>query len=250
MLKQDKLVDRNSCFVLMPFLDELEPVYKKIKKIVVDDQKLSCIRADAIYSPGIVIEQIWGKIQEAQIIIADATGKNPNVFYEMGLAHAIGKDVIIIAQKMNDIPFDLRHRRIIIYNTNQLDEFGVRLSKTIAELKWKPIEINQWITTNQKNIRIGLSFPTDKMIVHKRLIEATGCIVGLPGKELHFSIRGFVITDKVYEQGSSYVDNKGYWKINEISLGATTHKLFFRIYDESGHKIAESKKITIFKIDV
>ncbi len=247
MFKQDKSVDRNLCFVLMPFRDEREPVYKKIKEIIVIDQKLSCMRADDIYSTGIIIKEIWDSIQKAQIIIADATDKNPNVFYEMGLAHAIGKDIIIITQSIDDIPFDLRHRRLIIYNTNRLEEFGVKLSKTIETLKWKPIEITQWITTNNKDIRVGLSSPTDKMTVHKTPIESLGRVIGLPISNLHFWIQGFVITDREYEQGSSSIDNNGFWKINEIHLGATTHKLFFRIYDESGRRIAESEKIAIYK---
>jgi hypothetical protein len=247
MFKENKSVDRNLCFILMPFRDELEPVYKKIKEIVVIDQKLSCMRADDIYSAGIIIKEIWDSIQKAQIIIADATSKNPNVFYEMGLAHAIGKDIIIITQTMDDIPFDLRHRRLIIYDTNRLEEFGIRLSKTIEGLKWKPIEIIQWIITNNKDIRVGLSSPTDKMTVHKTPIEALGRVVGLPSSDLHFWIQGFVITDREYEQGSSSIDNKGFWKINEIHLGATTHHLFFRIFDESGRAIAKSKKIIIYK---
>ncbi|MCX5687966.1 MAG: hypothetical protein NTV71_04965, partial [Candidatus Omnitrophica bacterium] len=238
MFKHDKLVDRNFCFVLMPFLPELEPVYEKIKEIVVLHKKLSCMRADDIYSTGIIIKEIWDSIQQAQVVIADATGKNPNVFYEMGLAHAIGKDIIIIAQTMDDIPFDLRHRRLIIYDLKRLEEFEVKLSKTIEGVKWQPIEIVQWLSTGNKNIRIGLSFPTDKTAVHQTPIESSGRVVGLTSSDLHLYIQGFVITDREYEQGSSSVDNNGFWKINEIHLGATTHSLFFRISDESGRVIA------------
>ena len=243
----DTSVDRNLCFVLMPFRDELELIYKIIKEIVVLEHKLSCMRADDIYSAGIIIKEIWDSIQKAQIIIADATGKNPNVFYEMGLAHAIGKDVIIITQTIDDIPFDLRHRRIIIYDTNRLDEFGIKLSKTIETLKWKPIKIVHWISTNNKNIRVGLSSPIDRMTVTKTPIEALGRVIGLPSSDLHFWIQGFVITDKEYEQSSSSIDKKGFWKINQIHLGATSHKLFFRIYDEAGRRIAESEKIIVYK---
>lgn len=247
MFKHDQSVNRNLCFILMPFRDELEPVYKKIKEIIVIDQKLSCMRADDIYSAGIIIKEIWDSIQNAQIIIADATGKNPNVFYEMGLAHAIGKDIIITTQTMDDIPFDLRHRRIITYDLNCLEELGIKLSKTVEVLKWKPIEITQWITTDSKDIRIGLSSPTDKMTVHKTPVESLGRVVGLSSNDLHFWIQGFVITDREYEQGSSSIDNNGFWKINEIHLGATTHNLFFRIFDESGRVTAKSEKIIIYK---
>ena len=203
MFKRDKSVDRNMCFVLMPFRPELDPVYEKIKEIVVIHKKLSCIRADDIYSTGIIIKEIWDSIQQAQVIIADVTGKNPNVFYEMGLAHAIGKDIIIIAQTIDDIPFDLRHRRLIIYDQKRLEEFEVRLSKTIEGVKWKPIEIVQWLATGNQNIRIGLSSPTDKMTVHQTPIESSGRVVGVVSNDLHCYIQGFVITDRspLYARG-------------------------------------------------
>jgi hypothetical protein len=76
---------------------------------------LTCLRADDLYSSNVIMEDIWKLINEAKLIIADVTGKNANVFYETGLAHAIGKDVIIISQMIDDVPFDLRHLRCFIY---------------------------------------------------------------------------------------------------------------------------------------
>lgn len=247
MFKLNKSVDRDLCFLLMPFARKFEPIHRKIKELVINGHNLRCIRADDIMSAGIVIEEIWEKIQEAQVIIADTTGTNPNVFYEIGLAHAIGKDPIIISQTMDDIPFDLRHRRIIIYHPDQLNIFVTILSRTIEAVKWKPFEIIQWIQTNREDIKIGLHSPTDQMTVHRTPIESIGCVVGLPGNNLHYWVQGFVITNREYEQGSSSIDNKGFWRINEIHLGATTHKLFFRIFDESGRRFVESKKIIIYK---
>lgn len=58
------------------------------------------------------------KFSRSRIIVADCTGKNANVFYEIGIAHAIGREVILITQSMNDIPFDLRHLRAIPYLNN------------------------------------------------------------------------------------------------------------------------------------
>ena len=59
---------------------------------------------------------IWSAINAARIIVADCTGRNPNVMYEIGLAHAIGKYTILLAQSIRDVPFDLRHLRYIIYS--------------------------------------------------------------------------------------------------------------------------------------
>jgi hypothetical protein len=122
---------RNFCFVIMPFRDEFDAIYEKVKEVAVLQHAMVCERGDDIYSAGIIIEEVWAKICEAHLVIAEATGKNPNVFYEMGLAHAVGKDVIILTQQVDDIPFDLRHRRVISYSSTRLDVLAVKLSKTI-----------------------------------------------------------------------------------------------------------------------
>lgn len=102
-------------FVLMPFAEKFEPIYNEIVKPVVEQFGLTCVRADNLYRSKPIMEDIWKFLNEARIVIADVTGKNPNVFYEIGLAHAIGKEVIIISQTIDDIPFDLRHLRSFIY---------------------------------------------------------------------------------------------------------------------------------------
>jgi hypothetical protein len=66
-----------------------------------------------------IIERIWLLINESELLIADVTNKNTNVFYELGLAHTIGKNVIIITQKEEDIPFDIRHMPHIIYSAEE-----------------------------------------------------------------------------------------------------------------------------------
>jgi hypothetical protein len=75
-----------------------------------------CIRADNIYDNRPIIEDIWQRINEARIVISELTGKNPNVFYETGIAHTVGKEVILLTQSMDDVPFDLRHLRCIVYD--------------------------------------------------------------------------------------------------------------------------------------
>ena len=58
---------------------------------------------------------IWENILRADLIIADLTGRNPNVFYELGYAHALHKNTVLITQSIDDVPFDLRHRQMIKY---------------------------------------------------------------------------------------------------------------------------------------
>jgi hypothetical protein len=61
------------------------------------------------------MEDIWSGICHARLAIADCTGRNPNVFYEIGIAHTLDKNTILIAQSVDDVPFDLRHRRVLVY---------------------------------------------------------------------------------------------------------------------------------------
>lgn len=73
---------------------------------------------------------IWKMIQEAKVLVAELTEKNANVFYELGLAHALGKPVVLIADNLGDVPFDLQSLRVIIYNKN--DPASGLLTPTIS----------------------------------------------------------------------------------------------------------------------
>lgn len=107
-------VDEKLCFVLMPFGEEFNSTYKTVKTTV-EALELSCKRADEIPGTKPIIEDIMESIQKARVLIADLTGNNPNVFYELGIAHAKDKEVILITQDIRDIPFDVKHLRYIEY---------------------------------------------------------------------------------------------------------------------------------------
>jgi hypothetical protein len=77
------------------------------------------MRADDFWEHQAVIQDIVNLIARSRIVICDCSGRNPNVFYEAGIAHTLGKEVILITQNENDIPFDLRHLRYIRYLKNQ-----------------------------------------------------------------------------------------------------------------------------------
>jgi hypothetical protein len=109
------VLDDQLCFVLMPFEDQLRPVYDDHIRKVVEQCGLRCLRADDVFDPGQIMEQIWDLINRARLIIVDLTGKNPNVFYEMGIVHTVGKPVILMTQSEDDVPFDLRPFRYILY---------------------------------------------------------------------------------------------------------------------------------------
>ncbi|OAI48214.1 hypothetical protein AYO44_07580 [Planctomycetaceae bacterium SCGC AG-212-F19] len=110
-------VDPDLCFVLMPFGDEykLQEIYTDQIVPAIKRAGFRHLRADAIYEPKPIMESVWESILKAKVIVAELTGRNPNVLYELGIAHCVGKDVILLSQTIDDVPFDLRHLRVILY---------------------------------------------------------------------------------------------------------------------------------------
>jgi len=103
------------CFVLMPFREELRPVYDDHIVRVCEALGMTVTRADQIYSTRPIIDDILEAVASAKVIIADLTQRNPNVFYEVGVCHTLGKTVVLITQE-DVVPFDLRHIRHIKYD--------------------------------------------------------------------------------------------------------------------------------------
>ncbi|PCD05698.1 hypothetical protein CMV16_21955 [Peribacillus simplex] len=132
-LSSDDLnVDKKSVFVLTSFIDSEKPVYKEIKAIC-DDVGLNCSRSDEEYISSDILPHILRKISQARLIIANIDGRNPNVYYELGIAHALDKPTILISKSLNDIPFDLKSKNIIFYqNFRELrQKLNTELIKTI-----------------------------------------------------------------------------------------------------------------------
>lgn len=122
-----------TCFVMQPFGGVLGGYYESIFKPAIEQAGLSAVRADAeIFGTGKIMDQIWRGIRGANILVAELTSKNPNVFYELGLAHALVKPVVLVSSNQEDVPFDLRHIRVILYD--QADPFwGQKLIDKIAD---------------------------------------------------------------------------------------------------------------------
>mgnify|MGYP005764794449 CR=1 FL=1 len=113
----DEEVDGNLVSVMMPFSTELMPVYETIKSAA-NNVGFNCLRADDIWEDSTIIQDIFSLIFKSYIIVCDFSGKNPNVFYEAGIAHTLGKHVIPLTQSRYDIPFDLQHHRYVQYLNN------------------------------------------------------------------------------------------------------------------------------------
>jgi hypothetical protein len=109
--------DNNLISVMMPFASQFDKVYETLKNVS-GKLSLKCLRADDIWEHDHIIQDVVSLIYRSRIVICDCTDRNPNVFYEAGIAHTLGKDVILITQKESDIPFDLRHIRYVTYLNN------------------------------------------------------------------------------------------------------------------------------------
>jgi hypothetical protein len=119
IFQQRKFKEMKMCFVLMPFKPNFGRIYEEVIKPTIEKRGYEVLKADELYTTSPIIEDIWTKINECQTIIADVTGKNPNVFYELGIAHTVGKRTIILSQNDDDVPFDLRYLRYYKYDDTQ-----------------------------------------------------------------------------------------------------------------------------------
>jgi len=112
---------KDTCFIITPFSGWFDDYYDRIYRPAIEAGGLIATRADDLYRPGTIVNDIWKFTQDARIVLADLTHKNPNVFYELGLAHALAKPAILITESIDDVPFDLRSLRVLQYDKNRPD---------------------------------------------------------------------------------------------------------------------------------
>jgi hypothetical protein len=121
-------VQVNTCFVLMPFSDTFTIVYETIVSAL--DGVMECRRADDLPVAHLILERVLTGIRSAELIIADLTGRNPNVFYELGLSHVQTKNVLLLTRDINDVPFDLRSLFCHVYSVDSMSGLDA-LKKTV-----------------------------------------------------------------------------------------------------------------------
>jgi len=110
--------NRPKVFVMMPFDSEFDEVYKLFITGALNEAGYDVFRADDLRSQRSILQDIISSIVSCDLIVADLTGANPNVFYELGLAHGLKKPVILLTQDLSDIPFDLKPYRVLRYDTH------------------------------------------------------------------------------------------------------------------------------------
>ena len=132
---KDILIDYPKAFVIMPFHEPWsEKVYDQLIKPAIEGASLACVRGDTSLRIGDLSQNIWNEILEAGIIVADVSAINANVFYEIGLAHAVGKEVFILKQKDLKIPADFGGAHYYEYDLNDLSAAKDKLQADLSAL--------------------------------------------------------------------------------------------------------------------
>lgn len=172
-------IQKNKCFVLMQFSDDLDIVYGTIKKEL-DDVGFICNRADDVFGSPIIFNKILTEMFSSRFIIVELTHNNPNVFYELGIAHSFKEsaNIIIIKQKSKEskdaaYPFDLKHLQYIEYTPDNLKLLTAQIKKCIQNNKYLSDfyeilnikDIISFISDNQEDFVEYLRCELDKDII-------------------------------------------------------------------------------------
>lgn len=155
-------------FVLMPLAPEFRDIYMFGIKDAAKEAGAHAERVDEqVFVEG-MLDRIFNQINKADVVVADMTGKNPNVFYEVGYAHALDKIVLLITQSVDDIPFDLKHRQHIVYG------------RSIESLKTELAPKIRWAITEAALRAEGLSPESISVRVSGRDLPRQGSLEGAP----------------------------------------------------------------------
>lgn len=139
----------------MPFSEEFADIYELGIKPACELAGAYCERVDEQIFEERMLDRIYNQIAKADVIISDMTGKNPNVFYETGYAHALGKRVLLLTQKAEDIPFDLKHFQHVIYD----GKITYLKNELVRRVEWSinhPKENNEIFSTSIRYMIQGI----------------------------------------------------------------------------------------------
>jgi hypothetical protein len=159
-------------FVLMPFHSSFESYYRSIYTPALVAAGYAVTRADENIGSTPIMLDVQESILKADLILCEMSGKNPNVFYELGLAHAIGKRVILLSKKKSDIPFDLQHVRAITYDSttkgweDELREDITAYAKAIPKKIWPPPLIEKKLSSLTKAVIVLILLLTGSAIFY------------------------------------------------------------------------------------
>jgi chaperonin GroL len=260
-------VDPTSCFVLMPFQEPHIEYFSGIIQPAAREAGLTAIKADDIYGTAPIIQDIWNQIWRARAVIADVTGRNPNVNYELGLCHALGIPTVLITQNIADVPFDYRHIRCIVYDTRRVnweDKLRFAISATLKalitgfdvyeDLRW-PYDTQALQSLRNINSLVPAKEGTGSVIKGARLVR-DACATGLGPHGTNVSVSanfgdsrfdrsGVAIADAttsydpLQQKGIEHARRLAQEMKAAVGDGSKTAVLLFQEMVEAGHKSLE-----------
>lgn len=229
----------NSSFVLTPFAPSFSEIYSTIKSAV---QKLgmTCSRSDDFYQSGRVMNTVLENIKRAEIIIADLTMRNANVFYELGIAHSIKGNVILLAQDAGDVPFDLRDFHMIIYENTAIGKRKLKMDiiKAINQLRGEQQRAHYTKVIRVEDIRDARQIDYTHWVIKakpdshtvkgiQRVVQGT-LTQKIDNTFLGLELQCDIHTDKWYRQEIVSVHEDGSWQVCP-EFGGVEHRVRFTL---------------------
>ena len=136
---RDFLVDgtRPKAFIVMKFEDTYDNLYREVIRPVCEKSGFQVQRADDVFRPGIILQDIINGLLDSDVVIAEISPSNANVFYELGYAHALDKPTVLLARRGGDLPFDISGYRVIFYDDTigGKPEVEATLDKHLSNIK-------------------------------------------------------------------------------------------------------------------
>ncbi|MDD5063575.1 MAG: hypothetical protein PHQ35_02295 [Phycisphaerae bacterium] len=191
------MAKKKTCFVIAPIGDDESETRKRSDQILkhvisppLDECGYKAVRADKIEKPGVITSQVIQHVVEDPLVIADLTGRNPNVFYELAIRHAIRKPFIQIIQKGERIPFDIAGTRTIYIDHRDLDSVGQAKNEIKSQIKTLEEDASQIETPISVSLDLQLLRKSDDP-EQRSLADIMAALTDLPSRiEQRFLERG------------------------------------------------------------
>jgi hypothetical protein len=131
--RKDYSVIPKSCFALLPNNNIGQQTYNELIDVVMKETKYKCVKSEEIFNSASVLDKIWDRLNTVDLVIADITGWDADVFYLTGLACGLGKKIIYLTQNQEDVPFDLKEGSRLIYSLKSYKE-AIEAQKALAQI--------------------------------------------------------------------------------------------------------------------
>jgi hypothetical protein len=164
-----------TCFVIMPFADEFDAVHAAVAAAFeAPEVGFRCRRADQLFGGHEIMDGVLRELARAEVIVADLTGRNPNVFYELGIAHMrkAAARVLLMTQRMEDVPFDLRSFNNIVYSPTEEGLAELKRQLSAAALAVAGTEYRFSVASGGAHLASRQFFGTDRCFYSVEIADA------------------------------------------------------------------------------